>query len=361
MGLIAAAVVVLLVVAGGGAWFLFGGKPAPAPAVVATATESPAAASPPPAQPAAAPQPKPAAAITASAPASPAVATAAPPAPPPAVTPVVAAPPAAPPAPAPAVASAPVSSPPVAAPPVSSPPAPSPPVQVATATTTTPEALREAIAGVKCSLTSGDAAESGVTIRGLVGRHAPEAALKAAVAGAAPGAAVTWHLTTFDGPYCDALDTLRPVAPSFGAAHDALKLRLAGDRTRLVENEKILPVLTMPDFAAYLQVDYLGSDGSVFHMHGASAAGGAAFPAGSRQTLGEPAKGFDGWEVAEPFGRDMIIAVAASAPLFTGPARPDSEPATSYLLALRTALDSARARGVHLDAAALALDTEHKP
>jgi hypothetical protein len=60
--------------------------------------------------------------------------------------------------------------------------------------------------------------------------------------------------------------------------------------------------------------------------------------------LGEPRAGFPGWEVSEPFGTDLLVALVSEGPLFTTP-RPEVEPQASYIAALSQALALARQAG----------------
>jgi serine/threonine-protein kinase len=338
---------VVLLLAGGGAWFALRGSGAPIPAApqvaaaLAPATPAPVA-TPLPPPPTDQPQSAPVAASS--------LPVASPPA---AAQPAAAAAPA---VPTVAPAAAPVSAPTPPAPPAAVKP---PPVQLAMART--PDAIRRALtaalASVSCGLVRPDVTDSGsVTIAGMAGRGGPEAALRQAVASATPASNVAWRVATFDGPYCPALDLLRPI--SAGAV--GLTLGLAGDRMTLRADELIIAKLVMPDFPAYLQVDYLASDGSVFHMHQAVVDGTPAYPAGAHVSLGDPGPGFKGWEVGEPFGRDMIIAVAAAEPLFP-PATTESESAAAYLPSLRAAIERLSQRGVRVSGTATLLDTAAKP
>ncbi len=251
-----------------------------------------------------------------------------------------------------------VPAPSVAPPPIA--PAPSPPPE-RLALATPPAVARAAVAAAAlhagCTLVGGEIAGATVTVNGLAGVGRPDEALRQAIATAAPGAAIDWHLTRFDGPYCAALDTLRPLRPPFTASAARFDVGLLGGRTRLVDGDSIIVALQLPDFPAYVQMDYFQHDGSVFHMH--DAAGGAPWPAGSAQELGRPKPGFSGWQVSEPYGTDMIAAVASSAPLFAKP-REALEPAEAYLAALTAALSAAQAAGGRLAADAVVLVTAPK-
>jgi hypothetical protein len=333
---------------------------------VATPTPTPASATPapkreaetpappaatPPAQaalpPASAPAPAPQAAVT------------------PALTPPAAAPPAAPEAPA-SVAPSPPAPPPQAAQEAAPPKQPEPPIPAETPAPPTrlagilppnPAAIRAALASLaasaNCAIPRFSVADDGgISAAGIVGTGAPDTALRAAVEKLAGGAQLSWLMLPVDGPYCEAFDVLRPIDQ---AASPAFGLTMRGDLTRLKDNDPIRPILKLPDFPAYLQIDYLSHDGSVAHL--LSSPGGKAkpYPAGMTLVLGDPKLGVGA--VGPPFGTDVILAIASSTPLFPKPRPADSETAQTYLPALQAALDAAAHANARLTGRALVLET----
>jgi hypothetical protein len=119
-------------------------------------------------------------------------------------------------------------------------------------------------------------------------------------------------LREFDGPYCPALDVLRPVLAEAGLAP-----RIAVQGPEPLRGGDLLRFqVTMPDWPAHLYVAYFMKSGEVAHL-----VPSATHPAGATVRLGEPRAGFPGWEVSEPFGTDLLVAVASEGPLFAG-ARP---------------------------------------
>jgi hypothetical protein len=66
------------------------------------------------------------------------------------------------------------------------------------------------------------------------------------------------------------------------------------------------------------------------------------------------------WTVGEPFGTDLIIAIASEDPLFDRPRPANVEKATVYLRDLKKALESARSRGARLAATAIPVETRAK-
>ena len=196
----------------------------------------------------------------------------------------------------------------------------------------------------------------GASLNGLAGAGAPQAALSGALASLPVASAPTSNVLTIDGPYCDALDTIRPYRPLFQAPAAALALGLAGGRSVLHDKDLITVDQTMPNFKGYLQTDYFSSDGSVLHLYPTPTDKSRLQQAGANKTLGDPAHGGASWQVSAPYGTDMIVAIAASAPLFAT-ARPQDESATDYLAALRQALQNVVSNGGTVSVAATPVTT----
>ena len=393
--LFAGVAVAAVAVLGGGGYFLLAGgdktpPPAPAPSVPMPVTPTPApppsrAPAPIPAQiPAPAPVPAPAPApapgpVPVPAPVVPAPVTPAPvpqpapaPAPQPVPVPVPVPPPSPviPPAPAPTPAPAPA-------------PAPSPPPAPQSSAAALRAAVAAAIAPFNCALIGGDVTDQGgVVVTGIAG---PDVAprLRAAVQAAAGTAPLTWHVGSFTASYCKVLDTVRPIAAHFGDHPGNLAISLKGGAVPLHDTDSIVPRVTVPPFAAYLQVDYFAGDGSMVHLHPSAEErqidiqtpdrrvqslhttireAARTFPAGAVVTLGDPVtcrcKPEEvGWTVGPPFGTDMILVIATSAPLFPHP-RSNDDTSDAYLRDLKTAIEAARRQGVQIVANAVRVDTE---
>ncbi|MCV2890315.1 DUF4384 domain-containing protein [Ruegeria aquimaris] len=93
--------------------------------------------------------------------------------------------------------------------------------------------------------------------------------------------------------------------------------------------------LTAPDYDAYVYVDYFDGEGQVLHLDATGGtpplrpAGDVFSVPGSRD--GEPSMKF---EIAPPFGQDIVLTIAVNAPLYNSP-RPLVETAPQYLDFLR--------------------------
>ena len=166
--------------------------------------------------------------------------------------------------------------------------------------------------------------------------------------------------------FCDAIAVIRPVTPLAGAPDLGLGLQLAGGDDRLHDGARIRPRVTMPRFAGYLRVDYLGHDGSVVHLYPTTADSVQHFKAvparllaaSSVLRLGDGGPGQPLWEVGPPYGTDMIVAIASSQPLqlLRTPANIEAT-AGNYLLGLSAVIRAAQASGVRVTATLLPVDT----
>jgi hypothetical protein len=258
------------------------------------------------------------------------------------------------PAPAPAQAALPSAAPPVALAPTASTPVVASPTLASAALS--PEALRRAVSsvvqGADCAMVRGDLSRSGVlSVQGVIGGGEPVKTLLRSVRDAAPNAPLDWAVQEANGPYCGVLNLIRGHARPFGASSGGMDVGLKDGQTSLVADDKIDIRTALPSFPSYLQVDYFSSDGSVAHLRNA-AQGSPVLPARSSQS-------FVAGEAAAPFGTDLIVAIASSAPLFTkGQALADT--AEAYLRELRSALDAAQNRHADVAAGAVVVRTSPK-
>jgi hypothetical protein len=140
-------------------------------------------------------------------------------------------------------------------------------------------------------------------------------------------------------------DVLRPIQGNSAAP----RVILAGP-TPLAKGELLRFSVEMPDLDGHLTLFFMVEDDAYSLDQPRREA------ARARPSFGEPVGGFSGWEIDAPFGRDWLIAIVSSEPLFTA-ARPDQENAASLAEALAQRLDALRARGVRVGAHVLAVDT----
>jgi eukaryotic-like serine/threonine-protein kinase len=226
------------------------------------------------------------------------------------------------------------------------------------------DALRHQIArwvsGRNCAVLAGDVGDSGsVTLNGLAGNASVEDLRQGLISFVPPGQ-IDWHVAGVDQVFCPTLNALHPVTPAFGApAAPRLGLRMADGKTQLHDGEPVRVALVMPDFTSWLRVDYVAHDGSVQHLYpqladpknNIAADSPRSFAPGEPFNLGNPS-----WQIAPPYGTDMIIAVASSEPLLDRPRPSNTEAAEVYIRELHAAIDNLRQRGARLAGAAVTLD-----
>ena len=281
---------------------------------------------------------------------------------------------------------APSTSPPAAAPLSASPSTASPPALVADATpspqsvTTAPAVTQEAttdlhavrariarpLAQAPCALANGLVQDSGaVSIAGFVG-SGDAASLRQQLTDAAGAAPLDWRVQQVDPVFCSALGTLHSIAAQAGAPLSGLSLTLAGGQSTLHDGQRIMPRVVMADFAGEMRVDYLGHDGSVAHLYPTLAEPAqhvVARPAtrlapGTHLSIGDAGPGKPIWEVGPPYGVDMIIAVASSAPLLTqSPSQNAADDAAPYLRDLADGIERVRRAGGQVSGTLLLVNT----
>jgi serine/threonine-protein kinase len=256
---------------------------------------------------------------------------------------------AAPSAPAPPV----VASPPATPKPMAPIPVPPPPMPQAT-----PEQIRDSLAvalrNAGCSLTQTTDTGGRILVSGVVGQESEAAVRSIAQDALPPGASADSYAVQLDNfpgrTYCDMLDLTR------GAAQQPLALGLRNGVTVLRKDELLKPQITMPDYPAWLIVDYFQSDGGITHLYPWSTDRPKLQPAGTQIVLGDSNKVAQ-FPVGSPFGTDMVVAIASSTPLFAS-RRPENDTAQAYLAALGRALQEAQRKNAKIAASALLVTTK---
>jgi len=234
------------------------------------------------------------------------------------------------------------------------------------------DAVRAELTGfmsrLACSVLGGDVHDAGIEVTGIAGPVAIDALQKRFAAMGLTSPAPMLHVSQVEPRFCAWENFVRPLAKPFGAAGDRLTLHLADNSPWLVNNDFIQPNLTMADFKGELRVDYLDREGNVQHLYPQLAdpsqhlAGDPphVFAPGEAVALGKPGPNNPGWQVAPPFGTDVIIAIASEDALFDHPRPGNVENAELYLKDLKRAVEFARSRGSRVTATAMAVETRAK-
>ncbi|NKE17216.1 serine/threonine-protein kinase [Neoroseomonas oryzicola] len=198
-----------------------------------------------------------------------------------------------------------------------------------------------------CSLIAWSATDRTMSLAGVV-RRGDETAIRQNLSSrGVPDDAAQLALTSFDGPYCAALDLFRPVLGPAGAAPT---VQVVG-RMPLQKGELLQFDVQMPDWPAHLYLAYFMKSGEVANLVPST-----LYQASARVRLGEPTGSFTGWEVDEPFGTDLAVVIASDRPLF-GNSRPLVESQEAYMSALAAALRNARASGTRVVVRPIVVET----
>jgi hypothetical protein len=215
--------------------------------------------------------------------------------------------------------------------------------------------LQQAVQTVPCALVALKAGVDGaaLTVTGLASREA-EAHLKEVVA-ANTKALVSWQISSFDGPYCAALELVRLSNGPSGATR-GLAASLPDHRTSFQDGEDLVVDVATPDFAAYLTIDYVMSNGSVLHITPGEQYPAAKYGASSKARFGQPSAGFTGWSFQEPFGRDLLVVIASTRPL----AAKALDSPSAYISGVRDEVRISALLGEQMAATVTLVDTQQK-
>ena len=248
------------------------------------------------------------------------------------------------------------------------PPATVPPAPTQEATTDL-HALRQqlvqALAKAPCTLASGLVQDSGaVTISGYAG-SANAQALQQQLAGVGRGAPLDWRVQEIDPVFCTALEMLRPISAQAGGPVSGLSVTLAGGQTTLRDGDRIMPRVTMADFAGVVRVDYLAHDGTLVHLyptpadpsHNIVARPAIKLAPGAPLSIGEGGPTQPEWDVGPPYGTDMIIVVASSTALQIRMPPNAGDDAAPYLRELAAGIARVRQGGGQIAGTLLLVDT----
>jgi serine/threonine-protein kinase len=107
----------------------------------------------------------------------------------------------------------------------------------------------------------------------------------------------------------------------------------------------------MPGWATHLHVAYATADGSIARLEP-----DAVGAPGARLRLGDPRPGFQGWEIDEPYGSDLLLVVASEEALFA-PGAPAVEDQAAYARGFAAAIQLARAAGRRIALTPVVVDT----
>jgi len=194
-------------------------------------------------------------------------------------------------------------------------------------------AVAAALRNASCSLTETTVQDGTVLVSGVAGADYIDALRSAAQAALPPGTpAGSFALRVQSFPantYCSALDLLR------GASGGWVPVSLTTGDAILRDKDPIMPRISVPDYPAWLTVDYYQNNNITATLVPDPKHKAVLQSPGRTITFSDRS-----WGAGEPFGTDMIIAIASSAPI-KARAPAGGEATKSHLAVLSRALHDA--------------------
>lgn len=184
-------------------------------------------------------------------------------------------------------------------------------------------------------------ADGRLTVSGAAISPAELGELKRLAAQAAPGAA--FDATVVSKPLCDALQALAPLRRRNDAAGGGLAIRPLQANGRpgdgqLRENDSLVVQIDGGDADSHVQVLYFMLDGQLLRLAPGQQEPDDFLPGRGKRVLGQSGESRRSWTIGEPFGREALVVIASPRPILFDSARPESEPALTYLSELTAAL-----------------------
>jgi hypothetical protein len=199
------------------------------------------------------------------------------------------------------------------------------------------------LGGFRCAGVTAELGDDAVRLSGFVASEAERARLRDEVAAIAALPVSEKAVGILAPPLCEVVST---VTAGAAIADGAPRITPLGGRNGVFAegDELVLRVAATSAPLPYLLVDFIDPEGSVLHMWPTPKEPHAKVKPGEEVTLGTSRKrarpGEDVYEIAAPFGRNLILVVASAEPLFAS-ARPRVETLAAYLPVLQQRLGAA--------------------
>jgi len=125
---------------------------------------------------------------------------------------------------------------------------------------------------------------------------------------------------------CDVINTYSPYWIRNRQAGRAASIHTKESNGQLTEGDPLIVDITTPAYDSFVNVDYFVLDGNVVHMVPSPRAKDNQAPPNYAATVG----GLGNWEIAKPFGSELIVLLVTPAPLFDS-IRSEHESTADYL------------------------------
>ncbi len=212
------------------------------------------------------------------------------------------------------------------APPPPQAPAISPAGKAMMVKTMTEAKIEELVAPATCSVVHASIADHRVTLNGIASTRQAAAIYVGLPTIPMP---TQDNIARFDGPYCALLTALNLYKGTILAPSEQAHVALASGAALLTKGQTITLRLSLPAFTKFLEIDYVSSNGTVYHLPPPKTLTPFITPNSSALPLGH---------VGPPYGTDMVLVIASAQQIFPF-ARPAEEPVHHFTTALGAALD----------------------
>jgi len=138
---------------------------------------------------------------------------------------------------------------------------------------------------------------------------------------------------------CGVMKTFSPYWIRNQQAGRHTSIHTKAPNAKLTEGDPLIVDITTPGYDSYVNVDYYALDGNVVHMLPSPRAKDNQAPPNYAATIGS----LGNWEIAKPFGNELIVLTITPAPLFDS-VRPELESTADYLQAVEKRLRQMNAK-----------------
>jgi serine/threonine-protein kinase len=192
--------------------------------------------------------------------------------------------------------------------------------------TMTKAKIEELVGLATCSVVHATISDARVTLHGIAATRQAAAIYAGIHTIPMP---TQYNIARFDGPYCSLLTALNLYKGTILAPSEQAHVALANGAALLTKGQDIILRLSLPAYTKFVEIDYVSSNGMVYHLPPPKTLTPFLTPSAGMLPLGH---------VGPPYGTDMVLVIASAQQIFPF-ARPAEEPVHHFATALGAALD----------------------
>ncbi len=218
--------------------------------------------------------------------------------------------------------------------------------------------LQAVVAQLQCASVQADIGFNGVArLAGHVESFIDQQLLLESAAGSVFVRRVDNGLDVQNWPFCEVLIDVEPLKQLTEAEDLGSAIWLAGGGDKLVNGEFVVVEAESPNFDAFVYMYYLRGDGGVVHLLPNTILTDNRRSGGAAIAVGDASSGFR-LRVSPPFGKEMLLIVAASEPLLGAGELRNSSNFEDFIGALRAGLAEVERAGGQVAASYFFLESQ---